>query len=559
MDEGTSGAAPKAKRSRKKAATKQAVAAPSGETRSFRWELAELPSSQHRAGLAGLALCVQFLGRKSGRKGVCVIEALDARGLTLKADAAGMQELFDDVYAATLEEQQREKKFQKKDTKEEIPPKRELTVEVTDKKGNAKTKTVYVYDQVVPRGQLVGEWDAEADRGERLWLKLWRDLVWTTLRGNPAAREPFDARAEGRPSSDGIDAWVELADTPKEGKELPSTYYLGAQAKSAECVPFRDLVRTRFLLHFWPFAVSIYVPAALDREGDRTFQGYALAVPDVSDLHGFVEDWPAVMRERGSEKAAYLPRDAIVDVAAESGLDTVRRMLGVIARRQGAGATRSWLSAVDVFHVEKDGNNVRMRGVARVDPERSRSDAYARVRAAYWSPVFRRQRILNVLDGQPWWRGFGRVCATAPEGLTLGNEYFRHDSRIAFTEVEMKVKDDVPEGEKTLEQVVFQAVRAYVFGRLASKHQLEWSTEKAANPAWKKDYEDKKEKLAREAFLAVRSRTGSDFVTYFTGTLCSVPQRLGERGYLALARALHDEQQVERVRSLTLLALSASA
>ncbi len=73
-----------------------------------------------------------------------------------------------------------------------------------------------------------------------------------------------------------------------------------------------------------------------------------------------------------------------------------------------------------------------------------------------------------------------------------------------------------------------------------------------------KDYNEKKDKIAREAFLAVRSRTGADFVTYFTGTLCSVSQRVGHEGYLELARALGDDREVERVRSLTLLALSAA-
>src|SRR4051812_35548740 len=69
----------------------------------LRWELYELPSSQHRAGLAGLALCVGFLKRKSDRKGVCEIVSIDPHGLTLSVDRLGMQSLFDDVYDASLE------------------------------------------------------------------------------------------------------------------------------------------------------------------------------------------------------------------------------------------------------------------------------------------------------------------------------------------------------------------------------------------------------------------------------------------------------------------------
>jgi CRISPR-associated protein Cmx8 len=110
-----------------------------------------------------------------------------------------------------------------------------------------------------------------------------------------------------------------------------------------------------------------------------------------------------------------------------------------------------------------------------------------------------------------------------------------------------------------LEELIYQAVRTYVFRRLASKYGLEWDSAKAAAAAWKHDYEEKKSKVARDAFLAVRSRTGTDFIAYFTSTICSVPQHLGDQGYLAIAHAFNDADQIERIRSLTLLALSASA
>jgi CRISPR-associated protein Cmx8 len=116
--------------------------------------------------------------------------------------------------------------------------------------------------------------------------------------------------------------------------------------------------------------------------------------------------------------------------------------------------------------------------------------------------------------------------------------------------------DDTPDA-KSLDELVYQVARAYVFGKLGSKYDLEWA--KAKGTPREKEFNEKKDKLAREAFLAVRSRTGADFVTYFTGTLCSVAQRIRESGYSTLARSLdpRNEAEVERLRSLTLLALSA--
>jgi len=137
----------------------------------LRWNLHELPSSQHRAGLAGLALCVEFLKRKPDRKGTCEIKQIDDDGLTLVVDRQGMQSLFDDLYDASLEEQFLEKKRQKKkgESKVDTPPKREETRSEVDKTGKAKNVTRYVYDQVVPRGAMIDELDEGVD-GKKPWL-----------------------------------------------------------------------------------------------------------------------------------------------------------------------------------------------------------------------------------------------------------------------------------------------------------------------------------------------------------------------------------------------------
>jgi CRISPR-associated protein Cmx8 len=515
----------------------------------LRWSLQELPSSQHRAGLAGLALSVAFLKRNADRKGTCEVECADD-GLTLSVDRAGMQSLFDDVYDATLEEARSKAKWAG------IEPKRIDEVDVKDEKtGKVKSEKRFIYDRVVPAGPLVRDWDAAPPGAAKLWLKLWQDMVWSTLRGVPATREPFNARAEGRAIEDGSEAWDELATKRNDTVELPSTYALGAQAKNAENVAFTDVARMRFLLHFWPTVVAIYVPAVLQRDGKREFVGYALAMPDVAVLNDFVDAWERVARGRGCEPAGYVPRDAVIDLAAEAGLDVVRRSNDLIVTMQGAAPTRPWLSGVDIFHVEKEGNNVRLRGIARVIPQRKQDDEYARVRGAgYWSPVFRRQRIGNVLDGKPWWSGFARLCSTTPDEMTIRHDSFQHDCRLAFTEVEMK--EDVSETEQTLEHLIFRRVQAYVLGKTARKYELSWEKSKG-NPALEKDYREKKEKVAREAFLAVRSRTGADFVSYFTSTLCSIPQHASEGKYLEIARALMDPKSIEQVRSLTLLALSA--
>ena len=65
------------------------------------YNLAELPSSQHRAGLAGLVLMVQWLKRQGPPTDMCDITRLDEHGATLRINQEGLAALFDEVYAAS--------------------------------------------------------------------------------------------------------------------------------------------------------------------------------------------------------------------------------------------------------------------------------------------------------------------------------------------------------------------------------------------------------------------------------------------------------------------------
>ena len=69
------------------------------------------------------------------------------------------------------------------------------------------------------------------------------------------------------------------------------------------------------------------------------------------------------------------------------------------------------------------------------------------------------------------------------------------------------------------------------------------------------EYREAREKVCSDAFLAMRGRRDQEFVEYFTGTICSVPQYLSQEEYIAVARALMTDW--ERIKILSMLALSA--
>lgn len=521
----------------------------------LRYSLAELPSSQHRAGLAGLVLMVRWLEKqpKSKRAGVCEIAALDARGLTLRVDKTGLASLFDLVYKASSEEQAYPSPFKNQD-----PLRTDVQVTENAKTGKTTSKTVYIYPVTVPDGAFLPAWDATHTKAKPgLWVKLWRDMVWSILRGVPATRRPFDLRADGEPTSDAADAWEELQRGDRS-VALPSTYYLGAQAATAENVAFKDRARYQFILHFWPFVAQIYVPQVLNNEGKTEHAGYAIAIPDVADVADFCDELSHVLQSRSPEDntlAGYRPRGALIDLSVEGGLDLFLRLRQQIQRREGQRSTSDLLLGIDVFHMEKEGNNIRIRGVARVEPDRDILDAYQRVRGTLWSPIFRRQRIANLIAGRSWHHGFDRIFAIEPWKQTIGSNHFTHDARFVFKEHTEQMTEASEKEPNPLETTLYRLVGAYINGKVANKYGIEFKNGMPDDQLAK--YREHRGKIARDAFLAIRSRTGVDFVDYFTGTLCSVPQHMREVDYGALSRALLDPEERETVRTLTLLALSA--
>lgn len=380
------------------------------------WSLDELPSSQHKTGLVGLLLLLRWLLRlpKARRRGVLRVLSLDAGSCTLEVDEEGMEWLFDEAYSAAVIESERDAAF--KDTKplriverEEVDPKR-----IDKKTGKPAVKKVkkFVYPLVVPAGAFLAEVDPEGPQGR--WIKLWRDFVWGLLRAVPATRAPYNARSQGKPAVDAAELLETISTRPDRAVELPSTYFVGAQAATAENVSFEDRQRFLFLLHFWPFAVGLAVPAVVDRDGKNSFVGFALSFPDVADLSTFVEEYEKVLRDRLPDVAGYLPKQAILDLPAEAGLSFLHALRQRLKTSESKKRTFDLVLGVDIIHVEREGNNVRTRSTTRIEPEELQQDEYERIRTSFRDGVFRRQLLANLIEGRDWAHGFDRVFATTP-------------------------------------------------------------------------------------------------------------------------------------------------
>lgn len=114
---------------------------------------------------------------------------------------------------------------------------------------------------------------------------------------------------------------------------------------------------------------------------------------------------------------------------------------------------------------------------------------------------------------------------------------------------------------------VYDLIKAYVYRKTETRSGIKWDDfkdKKIVDSATGKQrldvpqkYREAREKVCTDAFLRFRAcRAREDFVSYFTGTICSVSQYLPEVEYQAVAESILDEDRWEEVKALAMLALS---
>lgn len=524
----------------------------------LKYELSELPSAQHRAGLAGLVSIVQYLQQNipwfRERENV-ILELLNLNefSVSLKLNLQGLQAIFDLIYQADTQERSTQTKIKNYTRIEEF--------EVSDKKDKTKTKLVkkYFYNVVVPQGAFLADWD---ESKEGLWIKLWRDMLWNIVRGVPTTRNPFNYRVDGASYSQDVQKmWEELQD-PNKITGQSSSFYLGAMATNAENIPTKDKVRYQFLLQFWVFVTQIYCPAILDKDGKREVAGYALAIPDVANLKNFCKLFPKVLKVRDTTKWGYLPSQALIDLPEQGALDLFLSLRDRIATESGDSSLRRMILGVEIIHAQKVGNNIKIRSITTVEPVTKHIDQYEIIKKNYWCPWFRKQRLINLFqqpseylqNNQPIihpWTDFDALLSRIPRKW-LQDKYFSHDARNLFEqEVRIKMKQE----NRDYPSIVYKICQSYVLSKLESKYKMKWQNGKPFKdnkPTKEEEFNDKKHKIANEAFLAVRSRTENQvFIDYFVSTLQGYVK---EDEFVEFIKVLYSE--TSQIRAITLLALS---
>lgn len=557
-----------------------------------RYELHELPTAQHKAGLAGLLLQIDSMNERR-QHGARIPEPphILERGRThaeIRFTPDSVQALFDDLYAAEWVEIKSREKWSNK------PPKRTEEVEVATPDGGTRREKRYVYDDYRPTGPFLARYTSD---GKEAWHKLWQDMLWAIPRGKPTTRGPFKERANGRSTPEGPAVWDALvaeADARRKGRYktlgLSGAIMLGAQAVNAENVKFEDVARHALLLHFWQLTARIFVPEQIDSDGKRKFVGYIIAIPEISDLEEFCVAYTRFLSTLDTATHRGRPKAAVVSLPEQGALEFMRHLARLVDQKILKTPPRRYVNSIEFHHMVKLGKNIKSFASGHVPTNDRMIRSYEEIVTSAKNPLFLAGRLRAMLASRPWfaaladelmsrpWKFFVHVLSnrdrTPVEMIDFAYDVARYFDKREKEERSMDGRIAVKDNPQHVDLVIYRLVKRYVREKALARLGIN-----ADDPDWRtkirdpqtgresRDYQEARRHVASQLFLALRSRQAENFVQHFTATIGSVAQFLPEDQYLMLSAALMrtytDEVGEDRprtrddIKTLTLLALAA--
>ena len=426
---------------------------PEPEQITLTFDLHDLPTAQHRAGLAGLILQIDSMGEKGNRrpkKNIPVIDEakLTSTSATIAFTRDSMQGVFDDLYAAKTVEVVVAAKW----PGETKPKPGEFFLSKKDPKtGESKQVPGFAYDVVQPLAPCLSR--HLPDDHKNSWHELWRQMVWAIPRGgnNVRSRAPFNDVAAGKPCGEGATAWTQIVELQeKQAKSqfltapISGALMLGAQAVNAESVPFAGRVDHNLLLHFWQVVVFTFVPQVVSKKDAKIERvGYVLAIPDVADLRVFRWRFPEILGDLRHDEHPGTPKAAKIDLPDQASLEVLRRLKerdrgdepATVPRESSARVERSekrlprrnnvdrvnrtkairdlaasragrgWgdcVRAIESYHMFKLGNNVKLLSFSRLADRPGLIEDYQDLDKNYRSPLFRAALLRALIRDEPW-------------------------------------------------------------------------------------------------------------------------------------------------------------
>ncbi|MGI6783029.1 MAG: type I-MYXAN CRISPR-associated protein Cmx8 [Aminivibrio sp.] len=566
----------------------------------LQYSLHQLPSAQHKTGLAGLVFLLQTMEERKMQPLPEIIP--EGEGVwKFRFTRDGFQALFDELYDAEIVEVESLSKWANKDCKE-------IRERKTLKGEKEEIEKVYVYEVEVPKGAaLKGALPDDGEGGKK--LALWRDMLWATYCGKPAARGVYKERLEGRPSSKAGGAWNDLQKKREGSASLSGSLMLGAEGISAEGVAYKGTVGENFLLQFAHLASPLFVTRTFQvkrgkKDESSTYSvkweegGFVLVMPEIIDIEKYVEKYRKWLGSPSKPAKIRRPLSSLIDLPEESGLEFLSAIAGRRTEVHGRGVFDA-VEGVEYFYMEKRGNAVNLVASAHIPLGVGALNEYNRLVAPAGDKrplnfLYKACRVRNLLYGNPWHEGMQTIFEQFPneffiwskQGSPKNTPFFGLDAGRKLREIATGIMILTEEKNMDKNSATTPAigrddrlaaktravVRQYVISELkerASKYILSGKThlerkKEDGDMFFPAEYQKEVQKICSGAFLALRGRKGPDIAEYFTGTLCSHPQFMlgspkNEEGdeFLLLAKSLVDPEEREKIKLFAMLALSA--
>jgi CRISPR-associated protein Cmx8 len=231
------------------------------------YNLIDLPTAQHKAGLAGLIVAIRSLKERSDKDPEAIppatvpeiLEGPHETTVKIRFTERSLQGILHDTYDVNVEETEPEEKQRKRSRGRVIVTPIRTTMETrTDRRGNTIQVEQYVYLRFRPRFPAL-----EGKLPNDDWFKLWQDLILGVIRDIDKKKQPYKRQALRRcknttweacatsqyskldsEDDDDVDLITDLHDLQQvEARayrpiKISGSLWIGAQEKNAERVEF---------------------------------------------------------------------------------------------------------------------------------------------------------------------------------------------------------------------------------------------------------------------------------------------------------------------------------
>lgn len=374
------------------------------------WSLFDLPTAQHKAGLAGLYAYVTELPKIApDEQDYPSVVSVSPSSLKIRFSEATFKTLFNDLYAGQWEEDRPVKKKLDKESAS-IKLKR-----VEEKDG----EKLYVYERLIPRANFIRY--MRDNNPNDPWVKLWQSAVRRVLRAGGGTEKIFS-----EPNTKAYDnskelkkLWQDLLKTSTKATpknvDVPTAVYVGAEGTNAERIKFKGDITHNLLLHFWCLMSPVYplrmVEFTKKEKAKFSYKGFVWVIPEVADLKKFDALSKKFLINRKPEVKGRFPAQSIIDLRGEGVLVYLHALI-----QQKVKGLEAAIASMDIYHLDKRGNNVKMLAAENMPfaDAKKRMGKYQRIVEGKHHFLFKKLLLDNLLNGDAWYQNFAKMAADIP-------------------------------------------------------------------------------------------------------------------------------------------------